>query len=68
MKVERATARFDFRDGSPANTDANTYPVVYIQNPDGSQGAKLIDIKLNKMALVNMGKTFYYLKRVSRRS
>lgn len=65
VKVERATARFDFRDGSPANTDANTYPVVYIQNPDGSQGAKLIDIKLNKMALVNMGKTFYYLKRVS---
>ena len=58
VKVERATARFDFRDGSPANTDANTYPVVYIQNPDGSQGAKLIDIKLNKMALVNMGKTF----------
>lgn len=65
VKVERATARFDFRDGSPANTDTNTYPVVYIQNPDGSQGAKLIDVKLNKMALVNMGKTFYYLKRVS---
>lgn len=65
VKVERAAARFDFRDGSPANTDPNTYPVVYLQNTDGSQGAKLIDIKLNKMALVNMGKTFYYIKRVS---
>lgn len=65
VKVERAAARFDFRDGSPANTEPNTYPVVYLQNADGSQGEKLIDIRLNKMALVNMGKKFYYLKRVS---
>lgn len=62
VKVERAAARIDFRDGSAGD---NTYPVVYIQNPDGSQGEKLIDIKLNKMALVNMGKKFYYLRRVS---
>ena len=63
--VERAAARFDFRDGSPASTEPNTYPVVYLRNSEGSQGDKLIDIRLNKMALVNMGKSFYYLKRVS---
>lgn len=57
VKVERSVARFDFRDGSPKD---NTYDVVK-DNDDKC----LMQIQLQKMALVNMSKNFYYLRRVS---
>lgn len=68
IKVERAAARFDFRDGSE-NRKGNgigdfTYQVVY----DGvGEAAKtpLINVQLQRMALVNMNKSFYALRRVS---
>ncbi len=65
--VERAAARMDFRDGSPEDTEANTYHVVYVKKADGTNDPKqpIIDVTLNKMCLVNMSKSFYYLKRVS---
>lgn len=56
VKVERSVARFDFRDGSNNN---NTYDVV-------KEGEKtIVQVQLQKMALVNMSKNFYYLRRVS---
>ena len=58
IAVERAVARFDFRDGSEKGN--NTYDVV----TDGD-GDVRIQIVLEKMALVNMSKNFYYLRRVS---
>lgn len=57
IKVERAVARFDFKDGSGSN---NTYDIVNDQD-----GALVMQIQLQKMALVNMSKNFYYLRRVS---
>ncbi len=56
IKVERSVARFDFKDGSGNN---NTYDVI--KNGDNV----IMQIKLTKMALVNMSKNFYYLRRVS---
>lgn len=56
IQVERSVARFDFKDGSGKN---NTYDVVMKNN------APLMQIQLQKMALVNMSKNFYYLRRVS---
>ena len=62
IKVERAVARFDFKDGSNGN---NTYDVV-TGTLEGSDEVKtLVQIQLQKMALVNMSKEFYYLRRVS---
>ncbi|MDE7411525.1 MAG: Mfa1 family fimbria major subunit [Paramuribaculum sp.] len=72
VKVERACARFDFRDGSKDiaanaefNLPANTYPVVRHVNEDGTIGDVHVNIKLNKMLLVNMSNSFYFLRRVS---
>lgn len=62
IRVERSVARFDFRDGSPDSTGVNTYNVVF----DNATPAKcLVQIQLTRMALVNMSKNFYYLRRVS---
>ena len=61
VPVERSVARFDFKDGSPANTPANTY---IIDKVTGQQGGAL-RVQLVRMALVNMSKNFYYLKRIS---
>lgn len=62
VKVERSVARFDFKDGSGKTGDqANTYDVVF----DETRENCLVQIKLTKMALVNMSKNFYYLRRVS---
>lgn len=69
--VERAVARFDFKDGSGTGTSENTYHVIYQkQAANGTDSEEttdvpLIDIELGKMALVNMNNTFYYLRRVS---
>lgn len=57
IKVERSVARFDFKDGSNKN---NTYDVV--KDADNNL---IMQIQLQKMALVNMSKSFYYLRRVS---
>lgn len=68
VMVERAAARFDFRDGSVDginNEDYNgignqTYQVLL-----DTEGHPLLNIKLGKMSLVNMNRKFYFLKRVS---
>lgn len=59
ISVERSVARFDFKDASPGN---NTYDVVTDPEDDSKY---IIQIQLTKMALVNMSKQFYYLRRVS---
>lgn len=60
IPVERVVARFDFKDGSGNN---NTYDVI--KSGDEGGGATVMQIQLQKMALVNMSKVFYYLRRVS---
>ena len=77
IRVERASARFDFRDGSIDGTKEgvdknqyngigdNTYEVVYDVTSTGEKGPSLVNVKLGKMALVNMNKKFYYLRRTS---
>lgn len=57
IKVERSVARFDFKDGSGKN---NTYDVV--KDADNNL---IMQIQLQKMALVNMSNSFYYFRRVS---
>lgn len=63
IKVERTAARFDFRDGSPlAATQPFTYHVVLDGANDATVEKKpLIDVTLQKMALVNVDKSFYFL-------
>lgn len=69
VKVERAAARFDFKDGSGGKYGVATYQVIFglETDEDGNekQGDCYVEIKLNKMSLVNMSKQFYYLRRVS---
>lgn len=60
IKVERAVARFDFKDGSNNKEESNTY--IFGENNEKQATLK---IELTKMALVNMSKNFYYLRRVS---
>lgn len=60
ISVERSVARFDFKDASPLG--GNTYNVVTDPEDDKKY---IIQIQLTKMALVNMSKQFYYLRRVS---
>ena len=57
IKVERSVARFDFKDASEVGD--NTYNVVKRNDQT------IMQIQLQKMALVNMSKEFYYLRRVS---
>lgn len=58
IKVERAVARFDFKDGSKKGNQE--YPIGF-----DDESKATMKIKLTKMALVNMSKNFYYLRRVS---
>lgn len=60
IPVERSVARFDFKDGSPTETDANTY---VIESTGASNGQ--LQVQLLRMSLVNMSNSFYYLKRVT---
>lgn len=60
IKVERSVARFDFKDGSGNATAENTYNVV-----KDDEGKTTMQIQLQRMGLVNMSKSFYYLRRVS---
>lgn len=67
IKVERAAARFDFRDGS-LDKDQVYHLYANTEKPEGEEEYKTVnpfDIKLTRMALVNMSKDFYYLRRVS---
>lgn len=57
IRVERAVARIDFKDGSK-NGDQ-----TYLLGND--KGNATLKVKLTKMALVNMSRDFYYLRRVS---
>ena len=59
IPVERVVARFDFKDGSGND---NTYDVI---KSGDEGGATVMQVQLQKMALVNMSKEFYYLRRVS---
>lgn len=63
IKVERTAARFDFRDGANDGAGAFTYHVVLDGANDVTVEDKtpLIDITLEKMAMVNVGKAFYFL-------
>ena len=67
IQVERSAARFDFRDGSDGD---NTYKMITdvheIGIPEkGDAELNLFSVQLTRMALVNMSKNFYYLRRVS---
>lgn len=70
--VERAAARIDFRDGSKNKEgngpNDNTYRLeVKVSDATNAQTKtlNLFSVKLTRMALVNMSKNFYYLRRVS---
>ncbi|MDE6480160.1 MAG: Mfa1 fimbrilin C-terminal domain-containing protein [Muribaculaceae bacterium] len=64
--VERSVARFDFKDGS--GTNENLYNVLMNTNKEGDfDNAKpIVDVQIQKMCLVNMCNSFYYLPRVSK--
>ena len=71
--VERTAARIDFRDGSDEETPANTYVITtddysygdWNTDEPGTGALEVVNIELTRMALVNMSKEFYYLRRVS---
>ncbi len=65
ISVERSVARFDFKDGSPSETDANTYVVQKTATADGTLDGDNLQVELVRMAMVNMSKNFYYLRRTS---
>ena len=76
IKVERAAARFDFKDGSPSSTGMGVYEIKGNQNvyTEGSTGApgtvaseelNLYNVQLTDMSLVNMHNKYYSLRRVS---
>ena len=64
--VERAAARFDFKDGSKGD---NTYPLYVDQDYnnviDPETDWNLVSIQLKEMSLVNMSQNYYSLRRVS---
>ncbi|MDE7350219.1 MAG: Mfa1 fimbrilin C-terminal domain-containing protein [Muribaculaceae bacterium] len=62
--VERSVARFDFKDGSAGD---NRYNVLMNTKEDGDfdNSKPIVDVQIQKMCLVNMSKSFYYLPRVS---
>ena len=70
VRVERSVARFDFKDGSPLGN--RLYNVLYHAHDgvaqDGTNGTNLeplVSVQLDKMCLVNMSNSFYYIPRVS---
>ena len=76
IPVERVAARLDFKDGSKGvyswEKRPNTYPIWVDANRNnvlGDEGENgdlnIISVQLNRMCLVNMGKTYYYLRRTS---
>lgn len=63
VRVERSVARFDFRDGSELG--GNKYHVVATKLTAEAEPVDIVDIELNRMALVNMSNKFYYFRRVT---
>lgn len=70
ISVERAAARYDFRDGALdgiGNSD-KTYngfkPQTYHVVLDSDENP-LVNVFLGKMSMINMNKNFYFLRRVS---
>lgn len=77
--VERAAARIDYKDGSKYAGSEEEYGAEYkdyryrydleTKGNDATTGAEqtynLISVQLTRMALVNMSKNYYYLRRVS---
>lgn len=55
INVERAAARFDYK----SSVDDETYTLM------GEDGKEEVTVTLTDMALVNLSKEFYYLRRVS---
>ncbi len=62
IPVQRAAARFDFKDGSQLGN--NLYDVVETKDADGTIRT-MVQIQLGSMAITNMANQFYYLPRVS---
>lgn len=74
VKVERASARFDFKQttvtGMPA---ANLYPIYNHNNSNIDEEGNVTNppstlmgyVQLDEMALINVAKSYYYLPRVS---
>lgn len=56
IKVERAVARFDYK----TSVDDETYTLM-----EDKEGHPEVTVTLTDMALVNLSKEFYYLRRVS---
>ncbi|MCH5214447.1 MAG: Mfa1 fimbrilin C-terminal domain-containing protein [Muribaculaceae bacterium] len=75
IQVERSAARLDFRDASEDGDQVyklkiheESYGDTSKDDPDTQDpngDLNLVSIKLNRMALVNMSKNFYYFRRVS---
>ncbi|MDE7093260.1 MAG: Mfa1 fimbrilin C-terminal domain-containing protein [Muribaculaceae bacterium] len=64
VAVERSVARFDFKDGSELKN--NTYSAVYFTSTNGNvTTTPIVNVQLQKMCLVNMSNSFYYVPRVS---
>lgn len=61
VKVERACARFDFRDGSEKGDFM--YDVLFMEDNGIVTENPLIQVQLQKMFLVNQSNSFYYLPR-----
>ncbi len=62
VKVERAVARFDYKQGpsDSENGDRATATYHVLKN---SEGKTMIQVQLTDVALLNMSKEFYYLRR-----
>lgn len=74
VKVERASARFDFKQTTVSDQDeANLYPIYNHNNSDIDENGNVTNhpstlmgyVKLDEMALINVAKSYYYLPRVS---
>lgn len=59
VKVHRAAARFDFRDGSALGN--YTYTVV----TEGENKTPIVQVEISSLSLANISKSFYTLERVS---
>ncbi len=62
VKVERAVARFDYKQGpsDSENGDRATATYHVLKN---SEGKPMVQVQLTDAALLNMSKEFYYLRR-----
>ncbi len=58
VEVERSMARFDYKDGSTKSD--YTYNLM-----KDASNVELVNVKLTGMALINLSKNFYQLRRVS---